>query len=106
MKKVLVLTPPDARYGFNLTGVEQRVTAPGELSKTLLDASRDSGTGVIVVDERLIDDEARALLAALERTWPGVIVVLPRPESTAAGEEDYALELIRRAIGYQVRLST
>jgi len=31
--------------------------------------------------------------------------VLPSPERAARVEEDYALRLIRRAIGYQVRLS-
>jgi hypothetical protein len=31
--------------------------------------------------------------------------VLPAPEKAAAVEEDYALRLVREAVGYQVRMS-
>jgi vacuolar-type H+-ATPase subunit F/Vma7 len=41
----------------------------------------------------------------LEGRWPGLVVVLPAPLRTQVAEEDYVLQLIRRAIGYQVRLS-
>ena len=41
----------------------------------------------------------------LDRRWPGVVIVLPAPERRPPPlEEDYVLQLIRRAIGYQVRL--
>ncbi len=40
------------------------------------------------------------------RRWPGLVVVLPAPlRGRSVAEEDYVLQLIRRAIGYQVRLS-
>jgi hypothetical protein len=46
----------------------------------------------------------QASLREMERRSPGVIVLLPAPEAGPPLEEDYVLRLIRRAIGYQVRL--
>jgi V/A-type H+-transporting ATPase subunit F len=105
MKKIIVLTPPDARHGFSLTGVEQRVTPSAELMKALRDITSEANAGVIVIDERLIETAMREALAVLERKWSGAIVLLPAPEKEAHAAEDYVLQLIRRAIGYQVRLS-
>ncbi|MGB5105020.1 MAG: V-type ATP synthase subunit F [Steroidobacteraceae bacterium] len=105
MKEIVVLTPEDARCGFALTGVRQLTLVPRDLQATLQELSRDPATGVIVVDERLLADGAQAQLGGIERRWSGLVVVLPSPERAARIEEDYALSLIRRAIGYQVRLS-
>lgn len=106
MKKVVVITPPDARHGFALTGVRQVTSSEGELPGILADLVRDPLTGVIVVDERLTVGAVRQQIRALERRWPGLVVVLPAPERAGrVAEEDYVLQLIRRAIGYQVRLN-
>ena len=105
MKRIVFLTPPDARHGFRLTGVHQQVVdAPG-LELVLRELTGDPRIGVIVVDERLIEPAADARIGRLERRWPGLLVVLPAPEPRAEAAEDYALRLIRRAIGYQVRLN-
>lgn len=105
MKKIVFMTPVDARYGFNLTGVRQLALAPEELEKSLLEFVNDSDVGVVVVDERLIEGLTQERLRAMERRYPGIIVVLPAPAKVALAEEDYATRLIRRAIGYQVRLT-
>lgn len=105
MKKIVFLTPPDARYGFSLTGVEQQVLQPSEATEAMLKATGDPTAGAVVIDERLIDAATRQLLPQLERGWTGIAVVLPAPEKAAGAAEDYAAQLIRRAIGYQVRLS-
>jgi V/A-type H+-transporting ATPase subunit F len=106
VKKVVVITPPDARHGFALTGVRQVTSSIEELPGCLLGLARDPLTGVIIVDERLTVGEVQQQIRALERRWPGLLVVLPAPERAGrASEEDYVLQLIRRAIGYQVRLN-
>jgi len=105
VKKIVFITPADARYGFSLTGVRQMVLAPPELGKTLRTLVDDTAVGLVVIDERLTSSLAPARLRAIERRWPGVVIVLPAPEKAALPEEDYALRLIRRAIGYQVRLT-
>ena len=70
----------------------------------LILAGHDREIGVLVIDERLIGETTLERLQQLEARWPGVIVVLPGPEETTVTGEDYAMRLIRRAIGYQVRL--
>ena len=48
---------------------------------------------------------AWGLLRELEQAWNGVLLVLPSPEKPPAEVEDYAARLIRKAIGYHVRLN-
>lgn len=105
MRKIVVIAPADARHGFALAGVRQVTSAPAELEATLGELLRDPATGVVIVDERLVAGPAQQRLRELERRSTALVVVLPAPGEAARIEEDYALRLIRRAIGYQVRLS-
>ena len=105
MKKIVTITPPDAAYGFALAGVKQLVRTPQDLDDTLLELKSDPETGVIIIDERLVAGLTQWRIEDIERRWPGLVVVLPAPGKPQRPEEDYVLRLIRRAIGYQVRLS-
>jgi len=105
VKKIVTITPPDAAYGFALAGVKQLVRTPQDLDDTLLDLKSDPETGVIIIDERLVAGLTQWRIEDIERRWPGLVVVLPAPGKPQRPEEDYVLRLIRRAIGYQVRLS-
>lgn len=104
MKRVVFITPEDARYGFRLAGVRQIVTSVEEAETVLSEALSDKETGIVVLDERLsrrIDVEK---LRAVEERWFGLFLILPAPEKPVTGIEDYAIEMIRRAIGYHVRI--
>ena len=105
MKKLAVLTPLDARHGFSLAGARQLLVSPEEAEATLRRVLADPDTKVAVIDERLLPGIPEERFKELEKRWFGVLVVLPAP-ATGGGEpeEDYALRLIRRAIGYHVRL--
>jgi V/A-type H+-transporting ATPase subunit F len=105
VKDIFFITVEDARYGFHLAGVNQIVIAAEELEETLQRITRDHKTGMVVIDERLIDGVSEERLRETESRWPGIIIVLPAPEQAEAEDEDYALRLIRRAIGYHVRLN-
>jgi len=105
VKKIVVITPPDARHGFALAGVRQLTAMPADVSATLQQQVSDASTGVIFVDERLVAGPVQEQIREIELHWAGVVIVLPSPEKAARIEEDYVLQLIRRAIGYQVRLS-
>ena len=104
MRRIVVVAPADARHGFALAGVRQVTAEPAELEVTLRELLRDPATGVVIVDERLVEGPAQQRLRELERRSTGLVVVLPAPGEAVRVEEDYALRLIRRAIGYQVRL--
>ena len=102
MSEVVFLTYPDARYGFSLVGTQQLNIPPAEAEAQLAKAMIDPDIGVVVIDERLAKAIDERRLAELENSWRGLLVTLPAPE---AGETEDALQrLIRRALGYHVRL--
>lgn len=104
MKRVVVLTPPDVRCGFALTGVEQRTLVPDQLLAELRTLLEDREVGLVIVEDRLAGAVPQQALRELERRSRGLLVLLPAPQAGAEFEEDPVLRLIRRAIGYQVRL--
>lgn len=103
MKGVTILTPADARYGFSLAGVTQLVLTPEEAEGALQGLLDDPQTGVVAIDERLVQGMEEGRFRELERRWYGVLLVLPAPQG-GEGETDYFERLIRRALGYHVRL--
>ena len=106
MKKIIFLTPHDARFGFNLAGVYQRTSDPAGAESSLAKIIQESEAGLIAIDERLVRAISEEKFREMEKHWAGIIMVLPAPETDEVVEEDYALNLISRAIGYQVRLSS
>ncbi len=104
MKRIVFITPKDAEYGFSLAGITQYAIAEEDAEDTLRKALAEPDAGVVVIDERLtkgINDER---MREMEDKWYGVLLILPAPEKPVVEMEDYALRLIRRAIGYHVRL--
>lgn len=104
MKKIVFLTPPEAEHGFKLTGVAQYVSREENAENALLNIIREPDTGLVIIDERLLKGINEETLKGIENTWNGILLVLPSPERPDVEIEDYATRLIRRAIGYHVRL--
>jgi vacuolar-type H+-ATPase subunit F/Vma7 len=104
VKKILVLTPAVPVAGFAIAGVIAREAVPIELPRLIDEAIADSSVGLIAIDERIIGPEGRERIREAERRWRGAVVVLPSPSKPGRADEDYAHRLIRRAIGYQVRV--
>jgi V/A-type H+-transporting ATPase subunit F len=103
---LLVVTRPGDALGFRLAGVPVRELAVGEEAAWL--ASLDEpGAPLLVIVE---DDVRRALpapaLARLERRGIPILfpIALPRRQADAQQAEDYVGTLVRRAIGFHVRL--
>ena len=104
MTEVVFITPEDARYGFSLAGTMQLTVAVERAEELLRETIADEDVGVVVIDERLVKAIDEKYFRALETGWRGLLVTLPAPERDGAGEEDYLQRLIRRALGYHVRL--
>ncbi len=110
MKKVSFITPADANYGFSLAGVPQYAVDASSFEGTLKKAMEGQENGLVIIDERLVSAGRDALgmseerIRELERAWDGVLLILPSPVKPPPEIEDYAARLIRRAIGYHVRL--
>jgi len=105
VRKVLFITPRDTEPGFALAGAAHRAVEAAEAPKELLRARAEADVGVVAIDERLLPEIPAEMLKELEKRWDGVVVVLPAPELPGTKVEDYALDLIRRTIGYHLRLS-
>ena len=104
MKKIIFITPEDARFGFTLSGFRQLVADPTGVAEVVAGAVAEAAIGLVLVDERLYHHLDEEWLDGVEKHWPGLIIVLPAPEKMAERPEDYAVQLIAKAIGYQVRL--
>lgn len=102
---VIFITPRDAEFGFSLAGVDQRTVEIGDAEAALAEAVAESDRRLIVLDERLLTAAGEELIREIEERWQGVLLILPSPERPVAEVEDYAERLIRRAIGYHVRLN-
>lgn len=104
MKKIIFLTPLDAEYGFRLSGVAQHTVAPPDVENAIKQFMAEPDVGLIILDERLRAGINEGRLREMEKKWHGVLLFLPAPARAGVEVEDYALALIRRAIGYHVRL--
>ena len=114
MKKIAFITMPDAEFGFSLGGIAQYVVEPKAAPALVRKITADPDTGLIVVDERLlagvaVDRGAHGLteeqVREIEQKWNGILLILPSPQRPPEKVEDYAARLIRRAIGYHVRVN-
>lgn len=104
MNRIVFITPHDAKYGFMLTGVSQYIVSKEDLIDTLKIMLQEQNTGLIIIDERLLNEETFEYIREVEQKWHGILLVLPAPVQPTIEIEDYAARLIRRAIGYHVRL--
>ncbi len=106
MKKIVFITPPDVQYGFSLTGVPQYAVDAKAFEAVLDKTMEEPENGLVIIDERLVVNGGtfEERMRELERAWHGILLVLPSPVKPPAETEDYAARLIRRAIGYHVRL--
>lgn len=103
-RRLVFLTDGDASYGFELAGFDQ-ITATVANAVELLDTViANPAYGLLVVDERLFSDQLERRLHEIQDEWDGVIVTLPPPAMTRLSREDYAMKLMRQAIGYHVRI--
>jgi V/A-type H+-transporting ATPase subunit F len=75
-----------------------------ETEEALKQTMAQPDNGLVIVDERLLQGMPDERMRELEQSWQGILLVLPSPVKPPAEVEDYAARLIRRAIGYHVRL--
>ena len=105
MKKIVFITTRDAEYGFSLAGITHLAIEPRETAEALDRVMAEPDNGLVIIDERLVKGEVEERLREREHAWTGILLVLPSPEMLPPEAEDYAARLIRRAIGYHVRLN-
>lgn len=104
---VEVLCRPEVAPGFALTGVAVRAVPAGEdVAAAITEASTREETGVLLVEDRLYRSLGEETRRRVDRMTRPVVVPFPSPSwAPGAAAEAYVVELLRRAIGYRVRLS-
>ena len=104
--RLAVITTPQSSAGFVLAGVpvfpEAGAAAAARRIQLLMS---ESDVGVVMIEEALYRDLPEDLKRVIRHQAIPVIIPIPGPgwgvESTA---HDYIVDILRRAIGYQVRL--
>jgi len=105
--RIVVLCRPASAAGFALAGLQAVEAQDGtDATRRLAALLADAGLGIILVESSLydgLDEESRRRISS--RVLP---LVIPFPGPTwaerAAAADAYVVELLRQAIGYQVRL--
>ena len=105
MKKIVFITARDAEFGFSLAGITHHVVETAGTEELLDSVMAEPDNGLVIIDERLMRGGLEERMREQEKAWTGILLVLPSPETLPAEVEDYAARLIRRAIGYHVRLN-
>lgn len=106
MARLVVIAGPDACLGFNSAGVETREVDGAEPGEVLSEVFSDEKYGIVIVDDGLLGRAPANLMARVEkRGYPIVVpVTIPdRWEEEPEGESP-VVRLIRRAIGYQIKI--
>ena len=107
MHRVVVLTDAETATGYRLAGVEVRVSEREDAASTLDTLIEEDAYGLVIVDEGLVPDP----VAASERAMRGrnLPVLLPVPSLGAAFGDgadatDYMKDLVRSAIGFDIKM--
>ena len=107
MTSIRVISRPAASAGFALAGVATtEVTSAREAAAQIESLSLRPEIAVLLVEQELLDTLSEPERRELMRRPAPIIVPFPGPDWSERGApaESYVLELLRRAIGYRVRL--
>jgi V/A-type H+-transporting ATPase subunit F len=105
--RVRAITGPGLATGFQLAGFAvDEVSSAREASDRVLAALEQPDLGILLVEQRLLDALPIAVRRDAERRPVPVLVPIPAPAWAGRTDdaERFILELLRRAIGYRVRL--
>lgn len=99
-----VLCRPEIAAGFELAGMEVDRADEPDAEKELRRLAEDARVGVVLIEERLRRALPDEFVQRLDRQASPVLVPFPSPAWVTRGTaEEYALEILRQAIGYRVR---
>ncbi len=104
-RNLVVATRPGDGLGFRLAGVPVAEVAPGEEAGRLRAWGSDPDIGVVAIESRVMEALPEALLRHVQSHPIPVLLpfTLPRAAEPSGGRA-YVAALIRRAIGYHVKL--
>lgn len=105
MSRILVLARPAVAAGFEAAGFPVEVCPDAVTLARRLEPLAPE-TEVVLVEDALYTELAEGERRKWERRLRPLIVAVPSPSTAAAPDQaaQYVVELLRRAVGYRVRL--
>ncbi len=105
-RTVRALASPAVAAGFGLAGVPADPIRPGgDPAELVGSALGRPDLAVVLIEESIYDGLGPELRRRLDRSAVPVVVPFPSPAGQSRrSAEDRVVELLRRAIGYRVRL--
>ncbi|HET6415108.1 MAG TPA: V-type ATP synthase subunit F [Polyangiales bacterium] len=105
-ERLVVVASPGLSAGFALAGVPVFQASDGaEAARQIQHATDEAKAGVIIIDEPLYRELTEDLRRTLERSTLPLVIPVPGPDwTTESSAHEYIVEILRRAIGYRVRL--
>lgn len=107
MARLIVITDPDTALGFRLAGVEATEVADAdEAADRLLSLLKSEEPGIVMYNEEYHTALSEHSRVALEESTAPVFFPVPGRPVGRMGEprEEYLARLLRRAIGYQLKI--
>ena len=106
MSKIAVVADEDTCRCFMLAGVKQShaTTSPREAEAAISELARSPDISLIIVTERLYEGFSKDFRNRLHAMKQPLVVVIPGKEGPLPKKEDPIAQLIRRAIGIEVRI--
>ena len=107
MHQVAVIVREGLGSGFKLAGTEVRVCADAEAARVeLRDLLGRSDYGLVLIEEDLMEGLDERMLRALDASDEPLVVPFPslHPGAWERDEREYLGEVVRRAIGFQIRI--
>lgn len=107
MAEILVITGPGESLGFKTAGIETLEAAvDADLGALLLGLQASGKYGLVAMEERLLEKVPGNAMKRLRKKGLPVIIPINLPQAWGEAEpgESPVVRLIRRAIGYQIKL--
>jgi vacuolar-type H+-ATPase subunit F/Vma7 len=80
-------------------------TSGEEAAREIEQAAGQSDAAVVIIEEPLYDEIPEEVRRGLARSSLPVVIPVPGPDwTTESNAHEYIVEILRRAIGYRVRL--
>ncbi len=108
MYKVIVLTDPESADGFRLAGIDVvEALTPEDARKTLISLMNDDKSGIIAVNEDFMEAIDERTREKIDKIYRPIVIPIPSKKKVEISEErrEYLASLIRRAIGFDIKLS-
>lgn len=107
MYRILIMTYPEAAIGYRLSGADVLEFKEDEaITSSLEEIFKKKDYGLLAVEEGMLKNVPEDLMKKIAREGIPVVVPINTPKGWYGAEtaESYIARIIRKAIGYEVKI--